>query len=173
MKKQLFFILVFSLYTFVSIYSQQVHPKWKNYLQKHNDIQEYYKNKLEKEGYRADSVCSTDSIIISYISIKANKLIKKQNIYFQDNCNKSESENFYNQREQLIYTTYCTHYCPGKKVPLTILHYERYEYDRKGRLKTHIIELPTPMTIRIVYGNKKGKQYIKECAEISRSDFWE
>lgn len=152
-----------------------MHPKWSRYFEKHKAFQEYYDKKLKDEGCRIDTIYRTDSIIISYFSLETEKLLKKQHIFIENNCEKFEFIDFYNKKGLLVYRIQYQYACPRKEEHFIIPYYERYEYeyDRKGRLKIHVFQVSTPMTIKNIYGYKKGKQYIKEHAIIPETDFWE
>lgn len=170
MKKYiLLFVITFCLFP---LYAQKIPPKWIKYNEKHKEIQNEFQNKLNKEGAIADTLATKDSIIISYISKYTHKILQKYSIYIEDDCGKFESLDFYNIKEQIVYRKRWFNQCPRNENQLSVIYYERFEYDKKGRLITHVFEVSTPMTIKNIYGYKKGKRYIKKHTVISEIDFW-
>lgn len=171
MKKVIFSIFILFI-SFSQTSAQEMPVKWKKYFEKHRETKKYYKNRLEKEGFWTDTIVIADSTIVSYISLRTGKIVQKHIIYNEDDCSKFESVNYYNKKELVVYKEYWSNSFPKNKNDFTIVYYERFEYDRKNRLKIHVFEISTPMTMKCTYIYKKRKRIPKRILKIEKLDFW-
>jgi len=126
------------------------------------------------------SFISKDSIVISYLSkdtMLLQRIVKK---YKTSNCQAYENVEYFNDKGLPEYVEYWTCDCRTQKdvsydeiiFEKILLHFERFQYDKKGRISTRIFWYSSIGTRKVDYSYDENGQLTTKTTKILGDDFW-
>lgn len=140
-----------------------------------------YRNRILANLKSIDtSYISTDSIVISYLSKETMLLQRIVKIYGTPNCQAYENTEFYNDKGLVEYIEYWTCDCRTQKdvsddeiiFERILLHFERFQYDNKGRISTRVFWYSSIGTRKVDYSYDENGQLTTRTTKILDDDFW-
>jgi hypothetical protein len=142
----------------------------------------YWKYRVATEVQKMDTAFySADSAIIRYLTKEGN-LVKKQRLSFDKTGCKKHSTDYYFDKNTLVkYVEYWDFNCskaedndPNDYTITDYLgRYDRLEYDSLGRLILQVINLSTPVTLRIEYRHSEEGERKGSSRRIKWNEFWD
>lgn len=141
-----------------------------------------WKYKVATEVKKLDTTLNTfDSITIRYLT-NDGKILKKQRVLFDKSGCKTHTTDYYYSNDTLLqYVEYWRYNCSKAEdndpSDYTITDYlqrcDRFLYDSKGRLLLQVIDLSTPMTLRIEYRYNENGAREAISRRIKWNEFWD
>ena len=140
---------------------------------KANDL--YWKYKIASEVHKLDTTLyKSGSITISYLTSDG-KIVKKQRVLFdKSGCKRNSTDYYYSKDTLLQYVEYWNYNCskaedddPNDYTITDYLgRYDRFQYDSTGRIILQVINLSTPLTLRVEHRyDENGEK--KQVAGVS------
>ena len=146
---------------------------WEDLQLRHQREEESYNARLKKDYGGSDTTTTPDSILINFI-LKSGTLVK-QIVYLTDTsgCRRFVKYNYFDRNERLVYSKRHPITCAAMKGEPDFhpVHYERFEYDKMGRLVLYV-DTWADRPYRVEYNYAADGEVRRTSRKIHWTDFW-